>query len=178
MGARTSPEGPGPFLPIATIHVKRMAADIMQQRWTCEWALYTHCNQTKIFFPTPDPSRSRDLLSFTRKELGILIRHLTGHCFLRYHRNRVNHHLDPECGLCMAAHETSSHIIKECPAIAGLRRSYMAVYYLDDVWEPSCWISFKTPKLPFWKRTRWKKKQHRMPTSEAAFSPRLPVGPP
>jgi hypothetical protein len=77
MGARTSPEGPGPFLPIATIHVKRMAADIMQQRWTRKWALHKHCDQTKIFFPTPDPSRSRDLLSFTRKELGILICHLT-----------------------------------------------------------------------------------------------------
>jgi hypothetical protein len=77
MGARTSPEGPGPFLPIATIHVKCMAADIMQQRWTRKWALHKHCDQTKIFFPTPDPSRSRDLLSFTRKELGILICHLT-----------------------------------------------------------------------------------------------------
>jgi hypothetical protein len=148
MGVRMSPEGPGPFLPIATIHVKRMAANIMQQRWTREWAIHTHCNQTKIFFPTPDPSRSRDLLSFTRKELGILISHLTGHCFLRYHRNRVNRHLHPECSFCMAAHETSSHIIKECPAIAGLRRSYMAVYYLDDIWEPAILLDFlKDPKI-------------------------------
>jgi hypothetical protein len=48
----------------------------------------------------------------------------------------------------MAAHETSLHIIKECPAIAGLLRSYMAVYYIDNVWEPATVLDFlKDPEI-------------------------------
>jgi hypothetical protein len=50
--------------------------------------------------------------------------------------------LDKLCCLCQGAKEESSHIIKDCPVIAGLRQQYMATYYLDDVWEPALVLDF------------------------------------
>ena len=51
-----------------------------------------------------------------RNDLGLCIRHLTGHSFLRYHRSKVNPSIDPMCRSCLEAKEESSHIILECPA--------------------------------------------------------------
>jgi hypothetical protein len=130
------------------VQIKVIGAEITRHKWQAEWERHVHCRQTKIFFPTVDSSQSQDILRNTWKEAGLLIRYLIGHSFLRYHRNRINRSLDKLCRLCQGAKEESSHIIKDCPAIAGLRQQYMATYYLDDVWEPALVLDFfKDPKI-------------------------------
>jgi hypothetical protein len=61
-GSRLIVEGREPFLPLPTVQVKAIAAAATYKAWAQEWADHKHCRQTNIFFPSPDPSRSRDLL--------------------------------------------------------------------------------------------------------------------
>lgn len=142
LGSRNAIIGPSPFLPMPTVQVKAISASQTQFLWTKQWSKLKPCRQTKIFFPTPDPSRSFDLLRNSRKDVGTLIRAVTGHSFLNYHRSKINDSIDPMCRLCEFAIEESSHIIKDCSAIAGLRFSYFAEYYLGDAWEPSLLLNF------------------------------------
>jgi ribonuclease HI len=124
-GARMPLMGPEPYLPLPTVQIKALAAEVTLQRWTKEWSNYAPCRQTRLFFPARDPSRSREILNNTRKDTGLLIRYITGHNFLMYHRSVINHDLDPLCRLCMEAPEDGNHIIRLCRALAGLRQSYM-----------------------------------------------------
>jgi hypothetical protein len=61
-----------------------------------------------------------------------------------YHRHNVNRSLDPECRLCNEADEESSHIIMQCPAIAGKHLGCFSEYYLDEdwAWEPTQLLDF------------------------------------
>jgi hypothetical protein len=124
-GARMPVMGPEPYLPLPTVQIKALAAEVTLQRWTKEWSNYAPCRQTRLFFPARDPSRSREILNNTRKDTGLLIRYITGHNFLMYHRSVINPDLDPLCRLCMEAPEDGNHIIRLCRALAGLRQSYM-----------------------------------------------------
>jgi hypothetical protein len=74
--------------------------------------------------------------------VGTLVRAVPGHSFHNYHRSNIDDSIDPMCRLCKFAIEESSHIIKDCSAIAGLRFSYFAEYYLGDAWEPSLLLNF------------------------------------
>jgi ribonuclease HI/retron-type reverse transcriptase len=147
-GSREAIIGPSPFLPMPLIQVKAISRAQVLSLWSQEWSPPKPCRQTKIFFPYPDPSRSFDLLRNSRKEVGTLFRALTGHNFTNYHRHKVNNAIDPLCRLCSLAPESSSHIIKDCTAIAGLRHSYFGEYNLDDAWEPSILLDFlKDPEI-------------------------------
>ena len=109
-------EGPGPFLPLPNCEIKSLARQLTTEKWKSKWLSSGHCRQTKLFFPEPNPKLSRELLRLSRKDLGLCIRHLTGHSFLKYHRSKVNPAVDPQCRLCQEAKEESAHIILDCPA--------------------------------------------------------------
>ena len=109
-------EGPGPFLPLPKSEIKSLARQLTMEKWKAKWLNSDHCRQSKIFFPEPNPKLSRELLRLSRKDLGLCIRHLTGHSFLKYHRSKVDPAVDPQCRLCQEANEESAHIILECPA--------------------------------------------------------------
>ena len=148
LGAQMFSAGPGPFLPLPRVQVKAISDLLTCRHWTAQWNSTTKYRQTRLFFPSPDPSRSHDLLRNSRKDVGILFRHLSGHCFLQYHRSVINPQIDPSCRLCNSADEESCHIIRDCPALAGLRLQYFGEYYLGDEWEPSHLLDFlKDPEI-------------------------------
>ena len=60
-------------------------------------------------------------MKLNRTDLGLCIRHLTGHSFLRYHRSKVDQAIDPHCRFCDADKEESAHIILDCPAFQQQR---------------------------------------------------------
>ena len=109
-------EGPEPFLPLPTSAVKSLTRNLTLERWKLRWTESTTCRQTKVFFPEPKHKLSKELLRLNRHDLGLCIRHLTGHSFLRYHQSKVNPATDPICRSCLEAREESSHVILECPA--------------------------------------------------------------
>ena len=109
-------EGPAPFLPFPHCEIKSLAKNLTLEKWTARWISSADCRQTKIFFPEPNKKLSKELLNLNRTDLGLCIRHLTGHSFFRYHRSKVNPAVDPQCRGCKEASEESAHIILECPA--------------------------------------------------------------
>ena len=111
-GTRT----PGPFLPLPTCEIKSLTRQFTTAKWKTRWENSTTSRQTKIFFPEPNPKLSKDLLQLSRTDLGLCIRHLSDHSFLKYHRSKVDPSVDPKCRLCSADREESAHIILECPA--------------------------------------------------------------
>ena len=76
-------EGPDPFLPLPSCVVKSLARKQTTEKWKARWSSSTTCRQTKIFFSEPNGKLSKELLKLNRKDLGLCIRHLTGHSFLK-----------------------------------------------------------------------------------------------
>ena len=121
-------EGPAPFLPLPDCEIKSLAKNLTLDKWKDRWDSSADCRQTKIFFPEPNKKLSKELLNLNRTDLGLCIRHLTGHSFFRYHRSKVDPALDPVCRCCHDATEESAHIILECPALKEERLQYFWEY--------------------------------------------------
>ena len=147
-------EGPEPFLPLPTCVVKSMARERTMARWTARWEASTTCRQTKIFFPQPNRKISKDLLKLNRTDLGLCVRHLTGHSFLQYHRSKVDQAIDPRCRSCPAMKEESAHIILDCPAFQEQRFQIFWEYQPTSI--PTVWqlLTYLTdPVYPVWNKT-------------------------
>ena len=131
-------EGPEPFLPLPKSIVKSLVQERTASKWIERWEATNTCRQTKIFFPQPDPKISKDLMKLSRIDLGLCIRHLTGHSFLRYHRSKVDPEVDPHCRFCPADREESAHIILDCPAFQEQRLQTFWEYQpisITTVWQ-------------------------------------------
>jgi len=107
--------GPPPFIPIPYNYVKKAISKLTLQTWTNYWVNRPDCRQTKLWFPKPDLKKSRQIMTKTRTEVGLLIRWLTGHCYLARHQSLIFPEINPTCNYCNNGDETPWHILKECP---------------------------------------------------------------
>ena len=131
-------EGPGPILPLPASAVKAATRQQTIEKWISRWDGMNECRQTKIFFPSPNIKLSKELLNQNRSDLGLCIRHLTGHSFFRYHKSKVNPVVDPTCRLCGDSREESSHIILHCPHFQEQRFQIFFEYQptaIHTVWQ-------------------------------------------
>ena len=138
-------EGPEPFLPLPTSAVKAAVRQQTTDRWTARWEHLQSCRQTKIFFPAPNKKFSKELLTLGRRDLGLCIRHLTGHSFLKYHRSKIDPQIDPRCRLCGFSREESAHIILECPRFQEIRLQTFFEYDLvavNKVWQLNLFLNY------------------------------------
>jgi hypothetical protein len=94
-GAAMASLGPEPFLPYTKTLCKQETKAILKT-----WQKSIIYRQTLIFFPLPDASISKNLLRLSRKDLGLIIRHGTGHSNLNYHQSKQQPGLSPLCRLC------------------------------------------------------------------------------
>ena len=141
-------EGPEPFLALPNCVVKSLARQSTLAKWTARWEHSTSCRQTKIFFPNPDAKFSKELMRLNRADLGLCIRHLTGHSFLKYHRSKVEPLISPECRACLEAREESAHIILDCPAFKEERLQCFWEYQptsITVIWQLLLFLS--NPKI-------------------------------
>jgi hypothetical protein len=67
----------------------------------------------KLWFPTPDPKKSCQIMSQSRPEVGLLIQWLTGHCYLARHQSLIFPEINPTCNLCEYGEETPWHLLTE-----------------------------------------------------------------
>jgi hypothetical protein len=89
-----------------------------------------------------DVMKSKDLLCLSRKNLGLLIRHITGHSFLRYHRSKINPSINPTCRKCVEAKEESHHIIRTCPTLIWQRMLTLCQAKVEYIWNVPGLLSF------------------------------------
>jgi ribonuclease HI len=78
-GAALQLSGPKPFLLISHAVCKQTYKYELESYCNAKWQKHKPCRQTKIFFPIMDRTMSKNLLRLSRKELGKVIQHATGH---------------------------------------------------------------------------------------------------
>ena len=114
--------------------------------WAKRWKLEPTCRQTKQFFATPDPLRSKKILSLARSQLSMLIKITTGHNALAYHASLIDPEIDSRCSLCEEAPETFYHFVTECPRLRVTREACNLGQFGCDSWTSECLLEFaRTP---------------------------------
>ena len=59
------------------------------KKWNERWQNQQSCRQTKIFLPSIDRGKSKKILELNKFNMGILVRHITGHAHLDKHRKTM-----------------------------------------------------------------------------------------
>jgi ribonuclease HI len=131
-GAVLPASGPEPFLPLSRAVCRQAARDQLLHLWTSKWQRSRDYQETKIFFPTPNNIRSKNLLRFKQTEVGLIIRHITGFSYLNYPQSLQQFGLDPTCRLCGECREESNHIIRNCPALTRTRTDSLWQHTITD----------------------------------------------
>lgn len=129
------------FEPVSLAKVKITKA--MISSWNRRWKSSTEYRQTKIWFPSVDPKKSKYFLNLSRSELGIVVQFITGHNRLNRHESLMSADRDPTCRLCLEAEETSWHLMCDCPALWKVRAEIFGVHFMDQnpKWTPNQFIS-------------------------------------
>ena len=121
--------GPEPFCGFSMGN-RKMILDKWEERAKLEnFRSLTIDSQSRCLV-TPDKRRAEKVLQLNKAQLRLLVAVLTGHCKLNSHLYRIGrkvkeHDDDDEepCRFCLEQEETSLHILCECEALAGIRRS-------------------------------------------------------
>jgi len=109
-----------PNLPTAPVHIRTAITKFSSANWTTYWTGRRDCRQTKLWFPVPNHKESKHILRLKRQDFGLIVRWLTGHCFLARHEHIINNE-DPICSKCYIDDQTPWHLLKECPATKNIR---------------------------------------------------------
>ena len=92
------------------------------------------------FLTKPNKPLAKHLYNYGRSKLGLLVRMITGHNALLYHRSKVDpENNSPLCRFCVSpANETFYHLLVECDRFITHRRD---IFFSDQVdlstqWDP------------------------------------------
>ena len=85
--------------------------------WCLQWSRYQDGRQSKQFFSLPDRAKAKYCYHLNRQDLGRVIRLITGHNNLFYHRSNVDktNSTSPLCRFCSEERETFYHFATNCP---------------------------------------------------------------
>ena len=133
-------EGPSNNILPAFVKQKSEISKYFMKKWSEAWCAYQEARQTKIWFPIPDPKKSKELLDMKRGHVGRIVQFLTGHNKLKRHRNIQNGITDPESSrLCLEEEESSHHVIAECPALQAYRGRIFQLPNPTTLPDPPVW---------------------------------------
>lgn len=99
----------------------------IRAKWDEEWAVYPEARMARMFFPTQNKLRAKEILkALSRYQLGRLMRITTGHNQLMYFQFVVDPTKNPTCRLCGLENETFYHWVQDCPAFTAARQWFFA----------------------------------------------------
>ena len=120
-------EFPPPAPPLS--YIKSRIREGLRQEWNTRWQNLTTCRQTKLWFPSLDLSKSKQLMKLSRPSLSILVQAITGHNSLAYHESKLNPGFDPACDLCDSGErQTTEHLTTQCDAFWYQRSELFGEY--------------------------------------------------
>jgi hypothetical protein len=93
-----------------------------------KWESVTGLTQAKGFILGPSARRTKDLLKLNRDQLRWLEGLPTGHCYIKWHRFKLELTDDPICDRCLEEDESVTHILCDCEAIASLRFRHLGQF--------------------------------------------------
>ena len=103
-------------------HVNDLLLSKLRAKWQDKWAADpTYGKHIRKWLPTATPCES--IKTWNKKNIGVIIRLVTGHGPFRYHIFKCEPDQDPICDLCEEDDQTANHLILECPALSDIRRN-------------------------------------------------------
>ena len=113
-------------IPLPRQATKRAIQLSVDEYWHFQWSRYNDGRQSKQFYPAPNRTKAKYCYNLSRKELGRLIRIVTGHNNLFYHRSNVDKSGDTSasCRFCGEERETFFHFATNCPCFRLSRFQY------------------------------------------------------
>jgi ribonuclease HI len=129
------PEGAGLGRPIAALKLalSKKAIALTNERWTNTLT----CRVAKQVWPKLDLRRSKALISLGKRDVGLVVGILTGHCLFGEHARRLGLQTNDFCRSCMdeEEEETLDHFLCSCPALSYKRHRYLGVYGMENLAE-------------------------------------------
>jgi ribonuclease HI len=110
--------------------VKSRAETYWRNMWDKEWEEYKYGRMTKQFFPCQNKAKTKNLLKFGTRKLGLIVRAISGHCALNYFCNKIDSSISPLCRYCGLEDETFWHFCNSCPVT---RASVEDILLMRDV---------------------------------------------
>ena len=126
--------------------IRNKVLDKLREEWDTQWNNYPRARQSKIFVLHQDKIRAKEICNLSRRKLSRLIRVITGHNGLMYHRHNIENYIDPMCRFCEDGDmiETFSHLLIDCPAFAQHRQDLFQdrLIHLDMEWKVEELLAF------------------------------------
>ena len=133
--------------PTPKAHFDLALKDHLAQEWADRWksSPAEFARQTKVWFPEPNPRKSRRILALGRATFSIIVRWLTGHAFLRMQNHRAGMSDTPTCRACGATEERADHVLLSCDAYHRERMECFLTTNIDPLeptWEVDRVVKF------------------------------------
>jgi ribonuclease HI len=120
-GSRTKPIGPEPILGITRTAAKKILNDWALVQQETRWRRIDIAKQAKELIKPGDCRLTGKMLGLRKEDMRLVVRLLTGHCNLRYHRWILGLAPEPDC-LCGETRETAKHVLCECGLLNTVRQ--------------------------------------------------------
>ncbi|PNF16899.1 hypothetical protein B7P43_G04715 [Cryptotermes secundus] len=134
--------GPEPACGISLEVAKQAIRDWTNRKHKKYWESLTGLRQAKGLIRGPSDKRAKELLKLNRNQLRWVAGLLRGHCHLKGHLFKLGLSDSSTCERCQIENETVTHVLRECEALASLRR-HLGQYFM----EPSDYFDGPTSKI-------------------------------
>jgi ribonuclease HI len=145
--------GVAQVVPYPHSYIRRHIDAYITDMWNQRWMSLRSCRQSHIWYPHPDFSLSRKILSYKRKQFSQIVRWTTGHAFLKRQNMLVRRDLytDSTCRICLQHPEQADHLLLDCEPLAFARAECFLSHFLPrqcPLWKPEQLLQFiNTPRL-------------------------------
>jgi ribonuclease HI len=129
-GANDKFIGPEPYVGVSRSEIKTKIKRRLVIAWNQYWNSCEGLRHSKNFIRGIDSNRSKIILNYPRKNIRLIIGFLTGHYPLKARLKLMQLGTDDECRWCLEEKETAEHLLRECEALANLRRIHLGKPFL------------------------------------------------
>lgn len=120
---------------IPLVEISNMIDGKMEREMRDRWTSLSNCRISRTLWPLPNRRRTKELLSFGKRTISIIIGVLTGHCLIGRMAERMGFSVTDYCRSCgdEEEEETIEHFLCECPGLKERRLRFLGRRFFDDL---------------------------------------------